>query len=158
MPYGFLFLAVASLGMIGVLHKIADHRRCRPEAINLFIFLGGEVAMCALSSWRFGAARMLDIPRLVWITAATCGLLASLAILSFQRGVRYGKISTSWLVINLSMAIPTVLSIVVYREVITGRRAIGLLLAVLTLLILWWERAREEARGEVTSAVQAPEV
>ncbi|QNI37675.1 EamA family transporter [Edaphobacter albus] len=157
MPYGFLFLAVASLGMIGVLHKVADHRRCRPEAINLFIFLGGVVVMSVLSFWRFGAAGVLDTPRIAWVTAATCGLLASLAILSFQRGVRYGKISTSWLVINLSMAVPTVLSIVVYREEITRRRAVGLLLAVATLVILWRERVREEASGEVIAIAQVPE-
>jgi drug/metabolite transporter (DMT)-like permease len=157
MPYGFLLLAVASLGMIGVLHKIADHRRCRPEAINLFIFLGGAVAMSVLSLWRSGLASIPDIPAAAWITATVCGFLASVAILSFQHGVRYGKISTSWLVINLSMALPTVLSIIVYREAITLRRAIGLLLAVATLIILWRERVREEASGQVMVAAQAPE-
>jgi drug/metabolite transporter (DMT)-like permease len=143
--------------MIGVLHKVADHRRCRPEAINLFIFLGGAVAMSVLSLWRSGLASILDIPAAAWVTATVCGFLASLAILSFQHGVRYGKISTSWLVINLSMALPTVLSIIVYHEAITLRRAIGLLLAVATLLILWRERVREEASGQVMVAAQAPE-
>ncbi len=143
--------------MIGVLHKVADHRRCRPEAINLFIFLGGAIAMTALSAWRLGPARMLDVPKPVWVTATVCGILASLAILAFQRGIRYGKISTSWLVINLSMALPTVLSIMVYHEVITARRAIGLLLAVVTLIILWRERVREEASGEVTVTPHVPE-
>ena len=157
MPYGFLFLAVASLGMLGVLHKVADHTRCRPEAINLFIFLGGTAVMSILSFWRSEAANVADIPAIAWVTAAVCGFLASLAIWSFQHGVRYGKISTSWLVINLSMAIPTVLSIMVYREVITIRRAIGLLLAVATLIILWRERVREEARGEIVAIARVPE-
>ena len=157
MPYGFLFLAVASLGMIGVLHKVADHRRCRPEAINLFIFLGGTAVMTVLCAWHSKAAKLLDIPTIAWVTAAVCGILASLAILSFQHGVRYGKISTSWLVINLSMSLPTVLSIVVYHEIITARRALGLLLAVVTLIILWRERVREEASGEVAVIARAPE-
>jgi drug/metabolite transporter (DMT)-like permease len=157
MPYGFLILAVASLGMLGVLHKVADHRRCRPEAINLFIFLGGTTVMSVLSFWRSGVANVLDIPAIAWVTAAVCGFLASLAIWSFQHGVRYGKISTSWLVINLSMALPTVLSIMVYHEVITARRAIGLLLAVATLIILWRERVREEAHSGVVVIAQAPE-
>jgi drug/metabolite transporter (DMT)-like permease len=157
MPYGFLFLAVASLGMIGVLHKVADHRRCRPEAINLFIFLGGAIAMTTLSAWRYGPTRMLAVPQAAWVTATVCGFLASLAILAFQRGIRYGKISTSWLVINLSMALPTVLSIMVYHEVITPRRATGLLLAVATLIILWRERVREEASGEVVVTAHVPE-
>jgi len=113
--------------------------------------------MSVLSVWRSGVANVLDIPSIAWVTAAVCGFLASLAILSFQHGVRYGKISTSWLVINLSMALPTVLSIMVYHEVITVRRAIGLLLAVATLIILWRERVREEASGEVVVIAQAPE-
>jgi hypothetical protein len=35
--------------------------------------------------------------------------------------LRHGKISTSWLVINLSTAIPTVLFILIYRESDRGR-------------------------------------
>jgi drug/metabolite transporter (DMT)-like permease len=66
------------------------------------------------------------------------------AILSFQHGVRFGKISTSWLVINLSTALPTILSIAIYHEVVSLRRALGLALAMVALGILWLERRREE--------------
>lgn len=148
MPYGFLALAVASLGMLGVLHKVADHRGCRPEGINMFIFLGGAMTMTALLLWNSGTDAILNVPAAACIVGAVCGLLASLAILAFQHGVGYGKISTSWLIINLSMVLPTLLSIIVYREVITLRRAIGLLLAIATLLILWREQVQEEATGK----------
>jgi hypothetical protein len=156
-PYSFLFLSVASFGMLGVMHKVADHRRCRPEAINLFIFLGAAVAMVVLSVWRYAFTGVLDLAAIIWITAAVCGLLASLATLSFQHGVRYGKISTSWLVINLSTGLPTALSILVYHEVVTVRRALGLLLAVVTLIILWIERAQEEAHLHAAGSLRATE-
>ena len=76
--------------------------------------------------------------------AGTCGLFSSLAILSFQHGVRFGRISTSWLVINLSTILPTLLSILLYNETVSPRRAAGLVSAVVALLILWAERIREE--------------
>ena len=73
-----------------------------------------------------GPTKVLDIPAPGWLTAVACGFLASVAILNFQHGVRFGKISTSWLIINLSTALPTVLSILIYREAVSVRRALGL--------------------------------
>lgn len=143
--------------MIGVLHKVADHKQCRPEAINLFIFLGAAIAMNAVSMGRSGIGRLLHIPTVAWVTAVVCGFLASIATLAFQHGVKYGKISTSWLIINLSMVLPTILSIFVYHEFITLRRTIGLMLAVATLILLWRERVQEEARGAATPAVTQPQ-
>lgn len=143
MPHLYLLLGVVSFGMLGVLHKVSDHRHCRPEGVNLILFLGAAVSMLAVSVWRT-RAKVIDVPPIAWVTAITCGFLASVAILSFQRGVRFGKISTSWLVINLSTALPTVLSIVIYRESVGIRRSLGLFLAVAALVILWLERTREE--------------
>ena len=54
MNYSYLYLAMAvcSLGMLGVMHKVADHRRCGPEAINLFLFLWAGVILTSFSLWR----------------------------------------------------------------------------------------------------------
>jgi drug/metabolite transporter (DMT)-like permease len=145
--HAFLLLAVGSLGLLGVMHKVADHRRCRPEAINLFLFLGAGMATVLFLLWRMGPAQALVVPGAAVITGVICGLLSSIAILSFQRGIRFGKISTSWLVINLSTALPTVLSILIYGERVGLRRTVGLTLAIVALAILWQERRREEARA-----------
>jgi len=143
-PYFYLLLAASSLGILGIMHKVADQHRCRPEAVNLFLFLGATLAMSVISVRRFGAGAALNVPAIAWITAAGCGFLASFAILNFQRGIRYGKISTSWLVINLSTILPTLLSIVIYHESVSARRALGLLLSVAALSLLWMERRSEE--------------
>jgi drug/metabolite transporter (DMT)-like permease len=142
MAYAFLMLAVFALGLLGVLHKVADFRACRPEAINLFLFLGAAFLMWVAVFVRSGTD--VGLPLVLMGVAAVCGFLASIAILNFQHGVRYGKISTSWLIINLSTALPTSLSIFIYHERLSPRRAAGLGLAVLALLILWLERRREE--------------
>ncbi len=144
MPHTFLILAVVALGSLGILHKVADFRQCRPQAINLFLFLGAAVAMWTVCFFRFGSTAIGAIPPLAAGVGAVCGFLASLAILNFQHGVHFGKISTSWLIINLSAAVPTVLSIVIYHERLGARRILGLALSVIALLMLWLERRREE--------------
>ncbi len=143
MPHLYLLLGVMGFGMLGILHKVADHRRCRPEGVNLILFLAAAISMLAISLWRTGT-NGIEVPASAWVTAIGCGFLASVAILAFQRGVRLGKISTSWLVINLSTALPTVLSILIYHENVSLRRGLGLFLAVAALVILWVERTREE--------------
>jgi drug/metabolite transporter (DMT)-like permease len=147
MPHAFLILAVCALGLLGVLHKVADFRGCRPEAINVFLFLGAAGAMWAVSFLRFGGAALSGLPPAVIGVGVICGLLASTAILNFQHGVRYGRISTSWLIVNLSTALPAVLSILIYRERLGARRSAGLVLALVALLLLWLERRREEAQS-----------
>ncbi len=144
MPYAFLMLAVVAFGTLGILHKVADFRQCRAQAINLFLFLGAAIVMWGAAIATLGSGAVTRIPGLALGVALLCGLLASVAILNFQHGVRYGKISTSWLIINLSTALPTVLSIVMYREHVAPRRLAGLLLAVAALVILWLDRRREE--------------
>ncbi|MCX6625937.1 MAG: EamA family transporter, partial [Acidobacteria bacterium] len=140
----FLTLAVVAFGTMGILHKVADFRQCRAQAINLFLFLGAAVAMGGASFLLYGARAVTGIPGMAAAVALVCGLLASVAILNFQHGVRFGKISTSWLIINLSTVLPTALSIVMYREHIGPRRMLGLLLSVAALLFLWLDRRREE--------------
>jgi hypothetical protein len=154
MSYFYLGMAVFSLGMLGVMHKVADHRSCRPEAINLFLFLwAGAIlsAYCLLRDVGFLEVRdkvvaLLGTPGKAILVAAICGMFAGIAILNFQHGIRFGRISTSWLVINLSTIVPTTLSILIYPEVeeVTPKRALSLLLALVSLCLLWLDRRREE--------------
>jgi hypothetical protein len=135
--YLFLVLAVASFSLLGVLHKVADFRRCRPSAINAYLFLW---AWFLTSTYALSMNSSLLIPRSAAVVAVSCGLCASVAILAFQVGIRSGKISTSWLVINLSTAVPTLLSILFYREQVGLRRGIALIAITLSLLFLWKDK------------------
>ena len=132
------------------LQVLADHRRCRPEAINVFLFLWAGAILSGFCLWR-GSGLFLQTPPKALAVAALCGTLASVAILNFQHGIRYGRISTSWLIINLSTIVPTVLSILLYREIVSPRRALSLILAMVALLLLWLDRRRDEG------AAQAPQ-
>ena len=143
MSYLYLLLAVGSLGCLGVLHKVADHQKCRPAAVNLLLFLVAAVLSSLFCVTSLGVTAFV-VPVSALIGGVVCGVLASLAVLIFQHGVRLGKISTSWLIIQLSASVPTVLSIVFYHEAVGLKKACSLVLAVLSLILLWVDRRREE--------------
>jgi hypothetical protein len=50
------------------------------------------------------------------------------------------------------MALPTVLSILIYHEAVSLRRGLGLVLTVVALTILWLERKREEKSAMASAA------
>jgi len=153
--YLFLILTVFCFFSLGVLHKVADFQKCRPLVINAFLFFSGGLL---ITTYTVILGFPLSLPRAVGGVATLCGILASIAILCFQSGIRYGKISTSWLVINLSTAVPTVLSIVYYGEHVGMRRGIALLAIALSLLFLWKDKQLESAQtGKLHAAFDPAE-
>lgn len=149
----FLVLAVISFTMLGILHKIADFQKCRPSAINAYLFLW---AWILTSAYTFSFRSSLFIPRVAIAVAVSCGLCASVAILAFQTGIRFGKISTSWLVINLSTAVPTVLSILFYREHVGPRRGLALFTIALSLLFLWKDKQIGSSQTREIQSLRSP--
>lgn len=140
MNYLFLILGLVSLGSLGILHKCADFIRCRPSAVNLFLFSWAALLSGAYLMVSAGLIRAVTVPTTVVIVGGICGAVSSVAILALQQALRYGQISTSWLIINLSTAIPTALSVMIYKEQLGIRQALSLLLVVVALLLLWWDR------------------
>lgn len=73
-------------------------------------------------------------------------------------GVRFGKISTSWLIINLSAAIPAAGSVVLYHEPVNAKKLAVLALAAVAVLLLWKDKQEDErkrAEGERASEEMA---
>ena len=143
----FLFVSLLSLGFIGIFHKLADHFKCRPKAINVTVFLWAGVLILIYVLITGRGPLALQAPKKLYIVAGLCGFLASTAILSFQAGLRHGKISTSWVVINLSTALPTVLSILVYKERVTIAKGFALILVIAAILLLWKDKQQDEKAG-----------
>lgn len=149
MSYLFLAAAIVCLGMLGVLHKVADHRQCRPQAINLFLFSWATALMASTAAIVSGPPNMFTSQGKIVMIAGVCGSCAGIAILNFQHSMRFGKISTSWLIINLSTSIPTIFSIVLYHERVTLKRSLSLILAVAALILLAVDRRKEEHADRV---------
>lgn len=148
--YGFMLVALLSFAAMGIVHKIGDRYACNPLHIALFTmasacFLSIIYAVVAhqasLDSWK-AAVPLIALP---------FGACAAAALWLFQRGLRYGRIATSWLLINLSAAIPTVLSVVVYHEPLNLRKVSVLLLIMTSLVLLWWDRKHDRAKSKQTA-------
>lgn len=149
MPVGYWLMIVAllSFAAMGIVHKIGDRYACNPLHIALFTM----ATSCVLSTVYVVVAQRATLSS--WRTAVPLialpfGACAAAALWLFQRGLRYGRIATSWLLINLSSAIPTVLSVIIYREPLSLRKVSVLVLIVASLLLLWWDRKQDRAKRE----------
>jgi drug/metabolite transporter (DMT)-like permease len=151
--YLFMALGLLSFASMGICHKLADRYHCDPLNVTVY-------AMCAAFVYSvvynviFRADSLISIPMKVVLLAVPFGVCASAAFWFFQRGLRYGKIATSWLLINLSAAVPTVLSIVIYHEPINKRKVAVLILIIISLLLLWKDRQQDEVKSAMRSRVQ----
>jgi drug/metabolite transporter (DMT)-like permease len=158
--YLFLFSSLIGFGLLGIFHKVADHPNCRPRMVTMLLLFWGAVLTAIFT--KFFEPKGLTFPPKVLAIGAAGGLLASLALFSFQASLRFGKISTSWLILNLCTFVPVVLSILIYRERVTTGKAIGLLLVLLAIFLLWWdkktdlERAGKEATRDPEPEAAAP--
>src|SRR5262249_7759493 len=88
------------------------------------------------------------VPMVVYAIALPFGVLSVIAGIVFMAGIRYGKISTSWLIINLSAAIPAVGSVVIYREQVNTRKIAVVALAIVSVFLLWKDKQADEAKRE----------
>ena len=143
--YIFLFSSMLAFGILGIFHKVADHPECRPKVIAVILLFWGGL-LTTLYTLLLEAKGLQFPPRVVAI-GAMGGVCSSLALFAFQAGLRFGKISTSWLVTNLCVSIPVLLSIFYFREPITRGKIVGLALVLTAIFLLWWDKQVELRRS-----------
>lgn len=136
MGYFLVFWSLFSYGVLGICHKLAEQKRCRPQPLSAVLMLGGFLGMNVFVLLGAGYA----IPPKALYTALICGTIALCALWAFQEGIKHGKIATSWLIINLSAAIPTVASIVIYQEAVNLKKLGILGLIVVAIVLVWLDR------------------
>lgn len=151
--YIYLVFALLSAAGLGISHKMADIRDCKPAAVNLMLFMSASVLLWAytLLGKIVGEGAGLFPPFTLNAVgvAVACGLCACFGILTFQIGVRYGRITTSWLIVNLSTLVPATLSLFVYHEweKIRWQHAVTLVLVVASVFLLWRDKVIELRRA-----------
>jgi len=141
--YLYMVLSLISFGLIGIFAKVADNKGCRPSAVYTLAY-GWSMLFAALFVLLLRGGSF-HVPSIVYGIALPFGVVSAVAGIVFMSGIRYGKISTSWLIINLSAAIPAVASILFYREPVNPRKVAVLLLAVVSVLLLWKDKQSDEA-------------
>jgi EamA domain-containing membrane protein RarD len=144
----YMLLALLSFSLLGVLHKVADVKTSRPSAINALLF-----SWSLLFVFLFvlvGTATGPAVPMRVAAIGMPFGIAASVAILTFQAGLKHGNIATSWLAINLSAGIPTVASILIYDEPVRVGKALALALIPVSMYLLWKDKKAQEGRDRAS--------
>lgn len=144
MTLGLAFMLVALLcfGCLGLTAKAADLRACRPSALYAFVFLWA--ALFAGGFLWFSGATAEPVPSAVLWIAAPFGISAAVGGLAFQSAIRHGKISTGWLIINLSAVIPALASTWIYREALNVRKSLAVILIFASIYLLWKDRSEDE--------------
>ena len=147
--YIFLLTAIIAFGSLGIFHKVADHPDCRPKMTALLLhFWGGVLALIYTSTLDVHG---LKFPNAVLLIGGCTGVIASLTLFIFQTGLKYGKISTSWLIINLTTAVPILISILVFGERLNPSKGIGVVLVFGAIVMLWLDK-RADLKAEVAGA------
>ena len=144
MGYFLVFWSLFSYGILGICHKLAERKKCRPQPLAAMLMLSAFVGMNAFVLRGTG----YSIPSRALYTALLCGAIALCALWAFQEGLKHGKIATSWLIINLSSAIPTLGSILIYKEPINLKKAGILALIVVAIVMVWRDRLEDLKRLE----------
>lgn len=144
--YWLLLGSLLSFAAMGVVHKLGDNYKCNAMAVAVTT-MGVAFLLSLLRATLAAPDWWQKLPLEAPLLAVPFGTCAALALWLFQKGLRHGKIVTSWLLINLSTAIPTVLSILVYREQLSLKKGFTLILIVASLVLLWWDRKSAEAKG-----------
>ena len=152
MSSGYIYLAagLGSFSLLGIFAKIADLKRCRPTTLYVAICFSAALfsAVAVLASGQ-SFSRM---PAVVVGIALPFGALAALAGIAFQAGIRYGKLATSWLIINLSAAVPTIGSVLIYHEKMSIRHAAALCFMAISVVLLWKVKQDDERKARLAHA------
>jgi drug/metabolite transporter (DMT)-like permease len=143
--YFFLIGSLVGFSLLGILHKVADHPSCRPRMITMLLLIWAA-ALTAVYTLAFDA-RGLRMPASVLGIGSAAGAAASLALFAFQASLRHGKISTSWLVLNLCIAVPILISIIAYGEALSAGKAVGVAMVFIAIVLMWWDKRIDQSRA-----------
>jgi hypothetical protein len=92
------------------------------------------------------------VPIAVYAIGLPFGVASVIGGIVFSRRRSLRKISTSWLIINLSAAIPAIGSIAFYHEHVRPRRIAVVALAIVSMFLLWKEKQSDEAKQVAAGA------
>jgi drug/metabolite transporter (DMT)-like permease len=157
MGYFLVFWSLFSYGVLGACHKLAVRKHCRPQPLLGMLMFSACLGMNFFVLLGKGYA----VPVKVFYLAFVCGAIALCAFWAFQEGLKHGKIATSWLIINLSAAIPTVGSILIYHEPVNLKKISILGLIVVAIVLVWLDRLedlRRQEQVEAGSGATSPDV
>jgi drug/metabolite transporter (DMT)-like permease len=115
----------------------------------LVVLLSGWATLVMLAR-SAGLPAPLSLPLKAAVVAAACGMCAAVAYYAFLLSIGFGKVSVAWLMMNISSAIPAVVSVFVYHEKLTLLKIFALGLVLVALYFIFLGR-RAETQSEQAS-------
>jgi drug/metabolite transporter (DMT)-like permease len=138
------FLGALSFGVLGCASKLAERRGCQASALVILLCGWAALAMLVRSA---GLPAPLSLPLKAVAVAAACGICAAVAYYAFLFSIGFGKVAVAWLMMNISSAIPAVVSVFVYGEKLTLLKILALVLVLVALYFIFLGR-REEVQSD----------
>ena len=142
----YLLLAILSSAMIAIMMRIAQTRVSYPIGL-----LAGNYIVCSLM------ALILSVPELPGISFAQTGFPAGLGLINgllylgsfalMQWNTRHNGVVLSSVFMKLGILVPTVLSVLWFKEMPTALQILGFLLAVAAIVILNYQKGTKLSRG-----------
>jgi len=134
------FLGTLSFGLLGCASKGAERKNCQSSALVLMIYVWATAVMLIRS---LGVPSPLSLPLKAVAVAIATGICAALAYYAFQFSLGFGKVSVGWLMMNVSSAIPAIVSLFVYGEKLTRLKVLALGLVLVALYLIFRGRRAE---------------
>lgn len=141
-----LILAILSSAMVAIMMRIAQPRVNHPTGL-----LAANYIVCSLM------ALLMSVPELSEVSAQTLQFPAGLGILNglmylgsfilMQWNTRHNGVVLSSVFMKLGILVPTVLSVVWFREMPTGLQVLGFVLAIAAIVILNYQKDTKLSRS-----------
>lgn len=136
----FCFLGALSFGLLGCASKLAERRNCQASLLVVYVFAWATLVMLVRSA---GLPSPLSLPFKAAVVAIVCGVCAAVAYYAFQSSIQVGKVSVAWLMMNISSAIPAVVSVFAYKERFSAIKVLALGLVLIALFLIYQGRQTE---------------
>ena len=134
------FLGMLSFGLLGCASKGAERQHCRPSALLLMIYVWATLVMLIRSA---GVPSPFSLPLKAVAVSIACGICSALAYYAFQFSIGFGKVAVGWLMMNISSAIPAIVSLYVYGEKLTRLKVLAFGLVLISLYFIFQGRRAE---------------
>lgn len=134
-----LILGIIFGGIGSIFYKLAEQKMCNRLWINTI----SRLTMAFLISFYiiYKGSFQFNLKLL------GVGLLGGISVFFgrwlFMRALRYGKVSISWIVLNLAVLIPILASIYIWKEVPDVKKILGICLIPISFILL---REKESAK------------
>jgi drug/metabolite transporter (DMT)-like permease len=131
---GWALIAMATFGFVHLLYKIAVLLGAIPALLIFGQFASFTIIAFCYATWVEGGLRLT---RNVWVHAPICGVLNSSGRILLAWALQSGEASAAVPISQMSFVFTFLLAAPLFQEPVTGRKAAGLLAAVLAILALY---------------------